>query len=94
MASLDLALLPLHVSARQHVAQRVQQIPHDRLSGETIKAQAYTFRIANRDERAMTETSYRILACDGGGISGVITAKLLQSLDRSAAGRRNSAAAQ
>ena len=31
----------------------------------------------------MTETSYRILACDGGGIFGVITAKLLQSLDRS-----------
>ena len=26
---------------------------------------------------------YRILACDGGGIFGVITAKLLQSLDRS-----------
>ncbi len=31
----------------------------------------------------MTGTSYRILACDGGGIFGVITAKLLQSLDRS-----------
>jgi hypothetical protein len=31
----------------------------------------------------MTDTSYRILACDGGGIFGVITAKLLQSLDRS-----------
>jgi predicted acylesterase/phospholipase RssA len=31
----------------------------------------------------MTEASYRILACDGGGIFGVITAKLLQSLDRS-----------
>ena len=31
----------------------------------------------------MAETSYRILACDGGGIFGVITAKLLQSLDRS-----------
>ena len=31
----------------------------------------------------MAETSYRILACDGGGIFGVITAKLLQSLDKS-----------
>src|SRR5512144_1932215 len=31
----------------------------------------------------MTEASYKILACDGGGIFGVITAKLLQSLDRS-----------
>lgn len=31
----------------------------------------------------MTEVSYKILACDGGGIFGVITAKLLQSLDRS-----------
>src|SRR5512144_297948 len=31
----------------------------------------------------MTDTSYRILACDGGGIFGVITAKLLQGLDRS-----------
>jgi uncharacterized protein len=31
----------------------------------------------------MTEATYRILACDGGGIFGVITAKLLQSLDRS-----------
>ncbi len=31
----------------------------------------------------MAGTSYRILACDGGGIFGVITAKLLQSLDRS-----------
>src|SRR5512134_2155045 len=30
----------------------------------------------------MTEATYRILACDGGGIFGVITAKLLQSLDR------------
>jgi predicted acylesterase/phospholipase RssA len=30
----------------------------------------------------MTEASYRILACDGGGIFGVITAKLLQNLDR------------
>jgi patatin-like phospholipase len=31
----------------------------------------------------MGEASYKILACDGGGIFGVITAKLLQSLDRS-----------
>jgi predicted acylesterase/phospholipase RssA len=31
----------------------------------------------------MTEATYKILACDGGGIFGVITAKLLQSLDRS-----------
>jgi predicted acylesterase/phospholipase RssA len=31
----------------------------------------------------MAEATYRILACDGGGIFGVITAKLLQSLDRS-----------
>jgi Patatin-like phospholipase len=31
----------------------------------------------------MTEATYRILACDGGGIFGVITAKLLQALDRS-----------
>jgi predicted acylesterase/phospholipase RssA len=31
----------------------------------------------------MTGTSYKILACDGGGIFGVITAKLLQSLDSS-----------
>jgi uncharacterized protein len=31
----------------------------------------------------MTEATYKILACDGGGILGVITAKLLQSLDRS-----------
>ena len=31
----------------------------------------------------MAEGTYRILACDGGGIFGVITAKLLQSLDRS-----------
>ena len=30
----------------------------------------------------MTEATYKILACDGGGIFGVITAKLLQSLDR------------
>ena len=31
----------------------------------------------------MTEATYKILACDGGGIFGVITAKLLQSLDGS-----------
>ena len=31
----------------------------------------------------MTQSTYRILACDGGGIFGVITAKLLQSLDSS-----------
>jgi patatin-like phospholipase len=31
----------------------------------------------------MGDASYKILACDGGGIFGVITAKLLQSLDRS-----------
>ena len=31
----------------------------------------------------MTEATYKILACDGGGIFGVITAKLLQSLDTS-----------
>ena len=31
----------------------------------------------------MTHTTYRILSCDGGGIRGVITAKLLQALDPS-----------
>ena len=31
----------------------------------------------------MAEAAYRILVCDGGGVFGVITAKLLQSLDRS-----------
>ena len=31
----------------------------------------------------MTNTTYRILSCDGGGIRGVITAKLLQALDPS-----------
>jgi predicted acylesterase/phospholipase RssA len=49
------------------------------------KAQAYTFRdreLREQGERAMTEATYKILACDGGGIFGVITAKLLQSLDR------------
>ena len=31
----------------------------------------------------MAEAIYRVLTCDGGGIRGVITAKLLQALDRS-----------
>ena len=31
----------------------------------------------------MTEATYKILGCDGGGIFGVLTAKLLQSLDSS-----------
>ena len=31
----------------------------------------------------MTHATYRILSCDGGGIRGVITAKLLQALDPS-----------
>ena len=31
----------------------------------------------------MAEASYRVLACDGGGIRGVITARLLQALDPS-----------
>lgn len=31
----------------------------------------------------MSHTTYRILSCDGGGIRGVITAKLLQALDPS-----------
>ena len=31
----------------------------------------------------MTKATYRILSCDGGGIRGVITAKLLQALDPS-----------
>ena len=31
----------------------------------------------------MTKAMYRILSCDGGGIRGVITAKLLQALDPS-----------
>ena len=31
----------------------------------------------------MRHTTYRILSCDGGGIRGVITAKLLQALDPS-----------
>src|SRR5512132_2517677 len=50
------------------------------------KAQAYTFRdreLREQGERAMTEATYKVLACDGGGIFGVITAKLLQSLDGS-----------
>lgn len=33
----------------------------------------------------MSEATYKILACDGGGIFGVVTARLLQSLDPSVA---------
>ena len=36
-----------------------------------------------RGDRGMSQTTYRILSCDGGGIRGVITAKLLQALDPS-----------
>src|SRR4029077_18013715 len=38
---------------------------------------------SRRGDRGMSHTTYRILSCDGGGIRGVITAKLLQALDPS-----------